>query len=118
MGRHHLTALVAGLVLVVPSSALAQSAGDNQYEDPFAGSERPQQPGDDVAPSQTGTEAPDTSVPTASTQAGTAAVPTDTAPGAELPRTGEEPVWWLLAGLVAVASGWALHRRLAPGRSP
>jgi hypothetical protein len=35
--RRRLAALAAAALLATPSAALAQSAGDEQYEDPFAG---------------------------------------------------------------------------------
>jgi hypothetical protein len=35
--RRSISALVCALALAMPAGALAQSAGDNQYQDPFSG---------------------------------------------------------------------------------
>jgi hypothetical protein len=121
MGRQHLTALVAGLVLAAPSVAAAQSAGDNQYEDPFAGpqQEQPQQPAQ-PQPEQPAT--PAQSAPQGSDVAVQApVVPGETAvaqPGAvaELPRTGPRLVTLLVSGLALLAAGSWLARRTAHAR--
>jgi hypothetical protein len=88
--------LLAALSLALPASASAQGAGDEQYQDPFAGQEpRPQPPQAPVEP------APDTEAGPA--QATQAPAPTTTSQaGGELPRTGFHGV------VLVIAYGWAL----------
>jgi LPXTG-motif cell wall-anchored protein len=98
--------------LAAPSAALAQGAGDEQYEDPF-GDEQSQS-----EPTPTATPAPAQPAPSQSAPAPTAApsaaqAPTQAAPAAsqELPRTGVDAGWIALAGGVLLAAGIALRRR-------
>ena len=42
--RRRLAALALATLLAAPAPALGQSAGDEQYEDPFAGEQQQQQP--------------------------------------------------------------------------
>jgi LPXTG-motif cell wall-anchored protein len=98
--------------LAAPSAALAQGAGDEQYEDPF-GDEQSQQA--DPTPVPTATPAPAQPAPSAPAPAPTAApssaqAPTQAAPSNELPRTGLDAGWIALAGAVLLASGLALRR--------
>ena len=98
-----------------PAAALAQGAGDEQYQDPF-GEEQSEQP--DPAPAATATPAPapaqapsapaPTATPSAAQAAPAAPVP---APSGQLPRTGAEAAWLALAGAVLLATGLALRRR-------
>jgi hypothetical protein len=116
--RRSLT-LAAALVTLLPAAAAAQSAGDEQYEDPFApGQEQtePAQPAptatppaEPAEPAQT-TPAPPTSAST------TAPAPVAAASQESLPRTGLGTWLVLVAGLALVASGAALrpHGRRAP----
>jgi LPXTG-motif cell wall-anchored protein len=107
------------LALAIPSSALAQSAGDRQYADPLvtdgggqSGQQSPPSQGDDGGgapePAPAPVPAPDDS---------SAAVTDDppVAPAeATLPHTGAEPLALALAGLALVACGavgLALPRR-------
>ena len=83
--------------LAAPAAALAQGAGDEQYEDPF-GDEQSQQ---DPAP--TATPAPAQPAPGPAQPA--------PAPSSELPRTGLGAGWVALAGAILLASGLALRRR-------
>jgi LPXTG-motif cell wall-anchored protein len=100
--------LVAALALCAPASALAQSAGDDQYRDPFAGKGQEQGEtesggaGEDGA----GTTAP---APPAAPTDSTAVEPTATVAGT-LPRTGAESGWVALAGLLLMAAGAGLRR--------
>ena len=119
--------LALALSLVAAPLALAQSAGDEQYVDPFQAPETdqggndggggggPTGGGDDdtgslghgqaSAPSQT----PDT-VPSEATTEGSE-VATSQGDGATLPVTGVRPEGPGLLGLALVAMGFALRRR-------
>lgn len=119
MSRRGATALAAVLALGVPAPALAQSAGDDQYRDPFAGGEGQQreQTGADGGGSGGGS-------PTAPAPANPAPAPSQTpasAPSAnpsepvattagELPRTGSEAIWIAALGVLLVAAGVHLRR--------
>jgi hypothetical protein len=111
--RRRLTVLAAVVALIAaapaPVPALAQSAGDEQYEDPFAG----QDPGgsdDDTQQEQQQTPAPAQPTPESSTPATPAATPASQQ--AELPRTGLDAVPLLAIGAVLLGSGVALRVRL------
>jgi hypothetical protein len=125
MPVHHrrLAALIAALALVAPASAAAQSAGDDQYEDPFAGENRESEPAasprqQEPAPAAEG----GAGVPLAEPQlqrvpAATAAQPPAAAPAsAELPYTGADGAPILIAGTVMLAAGVALRLRLREPR--
>jgi hypothetical protein len=106
--RRALSLLLAALMLAVPSAAFAQSAGDEQYADPF---DQPQQPsGSQEEPAQTQAPAPapaqggDTGAAAETQVAQQAAAPT-------LPATGL-PVGLLAGtGALLVAAGTTLRRR-------
>ena len=129
MRRNHLCAILAVGALVFPSAATGQSAGDNQYQDPFT----PQAPQGGSKPKPS----PGTPAPEAQPQAGQPAAPVvpgeaagtfssvdpaqealTTANGEELPRTGlpVEPV--LVLGLLMTGSGVALLLSPAARRRP
>ena len=99
--------VAAALLALLPAGAAAQSAGDEQYEDPFA---------DD--PAQEAPAAPPASTPAPAAPAPASAAPATAAPApaaapqataAQLPRTGGEA--WLLAvaGLALMSAGVALR---------
>ena len=109
--------VVAGTLLaLLPSVAAAQSAGDEQYSDPFAGK--------DQSPAQAtpAPAAPPAAAPAQPAQAATTpapAAPTEAAPSgaqAELPRTGADAWLGALLGLALLSAGLALrvHARRAP----
>jgi LPXTG-motif cell wall-anchored protein len=107
--------IIAALLcaLAAPAAALAQGAGDEQYQDPF-GDEQSQQ--SDPAPTATPApaQAPSAPAPTATpsaAQAPPAAPAPAPASAEELPRTGAEAGWLALAGAVLLAAGLALRRR-------
>jgi hypothetical protein len=110
--RRLVTLSLAALMLVLPSAALAQSAGDEQYADPFGQVEQPNNGQDqqsqapaDTAPAPAQTTAPDTTADQQVASQETAA-PT-------LPRTGL-PAWYLaLYGAVLLLAGTALRRRFS-----
>src|SRR5215218_9223267 len=109
MTRFMLCIAALACALVAPSAALAQGAGDEQYEDPF-GDEQSQ-----AEPTPTATPAPAQSAPSAPapTAAPSAAqAPTaQAAPSEQLPRTGAGAGRLALAGAVLLAAGLALRRR-------
>jgi LPXTG-motif cell wall-anchored protein len=113
--------------LALPASALAQSAGDNQYQDPLAG---PNSGGSGSsgssgssgggssgssapAPSQGSSGSSGTAGSSASS-AGTAGSGTN---AQALPRTGGHPEALALAGLVLLGGGLALRRTGAGSRA-
>lgn len=123
MLRPLLALLALALLLALPGAALAQSAGDDQYSDPFGdtqdggqsgggdtstgggdtGSTGGEPSGDDAPVSSepdTGSTAPDT----------TTAVPVAVESGGELPRTGFEVVLLLAAAFPLLVAGVALRR--------
>ena len=113
--RRRLTVLAAVLAFIAaspaPAPALAQSAGDDQYEDPFAG----QDPGG----SEEQQQAPQPAAPAQSAPAPTAESSTPSAPAAEpasqqqqLPRTGLDAAPILALGAVLLGSGIVLRVRL------
>jgi LPXTG-motif cell wall-anchored protein len=112
MSRIGATALAAAIVLSFPAAAMGQSAGDEQYRDPFAGQE--DQPQDDGTTGQ-GNPAPapapaptTTTAPTGSTTT-TTAEPVATTAGT-LPRTGSAGAWVAGFGLLLIAAGAGLRR--------
>jgi hypothetical protein len=100
---------VAGTVLaLLPAAAAAQSAGDEQYSDPFAG----QSPSSTPAP----TPAPATGAqPAQATPAPAVAAPAASnvpAQAAQLPRTGWDAGVPGALGLVLMSAGVALRARV------
>ena len=107
-----LTAWAILLVLfAVPATALAQSAGDDQYSDPLAGSEQPstqqgQQQQSDSGTPQSSEPAPVQSAPA---QSGTEAVGAESGDDS-LPRTGLDVVLLFAAAAPLLLGGFALRR--------
>ena len=105
-----LTAVLVAASLAVPPGALAQSAGDEQYTDPFAESDTPaqgQQQQEEPAPSQ---PAPQAGAEDQS-QAAPAQVGQQEAAPTELPRTGGYgAVLTLATGYVLLLAGFAIRR--------
>ena len=105
-----LTALAIAALLAAPGTALAQSAGDNQYQDPLGNSPSSQnKTTTQKAPTPAPPAAP---TPAASPSASAAAGTTTTQNSAQLPRTGL-PLIPLAALGVAFIVGGVLVRRLA-----
>ena len=113
MSRIGATALAAAIVLSLPAAALGQSAGDEQYRDPFAGQDEPQDDGpagqDDPAPAPAPAPAPTTTVAPTESTATTTAEPVATTAGT-LPRTGSAAAWVAGFGLLLIAAGAGLRR--------
>lgn len=117
MRFQRLLAVMLALALALPSAALAQSAGDEQYVDPFDESQgQPQE--EAPPPSQEsgsqggdGTAAAPAETPVAP-EASTTTAPTTTAGGSEtLPVTGLPAAALALAGVLLLAAGATLRRR-------
>jgi len=110
-----LVALVIALAAVaLPATALAQSAGDDQYVDPFqnngekgdnSGGQNSGTQSDTTAGTQQTTQS--TTPTTAGDTAGTTA--SDPAAAGTLPRTGEDPGPVVLIGLLLLGGGFALR---------
>jgi hypothetical protein len=114
--------LTVALLLAVPAAALAQSAGDEQYVDPFQGGE--EQPTQEAppeaqpaptepAPAEPAPVEPAPAAPAApSGQEGdVAAAPAQTS-APTLPRTGLPVVLLLSAGYALLLAGVALRRTI------
>jgi hypothetical protein len=122
-----LPALAVVLTLALGTSAHAQSAGDNQYVDPFgkepstksgdrqgqgnqaAGDQGQSQSQNNSAPPSTSTT-PSTSAPVAPAT-GTAAAGTSATGQGQLARTGLAPGWVGFAGAALLLGGVGLRRR-------
>jgi hypothetical protein len=112
--------LLLALGLAVPATVVAQSAGDEQYVDPFEGQGDGNGGGGGNNGSQNGDSdnATTTSQTTPSDTAGTTVDSTDAESGATLPRTGFALLPVALAGMFLFGTGAGLRRgtRLpAPG---
>jgi hypothetical protein len=111
MSRSGAAALVAVFALSFPAGVVAQSAGDEQYSDPFAGqgqgqnegSQQNQQPA--PAPTPAPAPAPTTTAPAESTPVEPIATVADT-----LPRTGAETGWVAAGALLLLAAGVGLRQ--------
>ena len=101
MRRHHLSGLAAVVLLVAPASAVAQSAGDDQYGDPFS-AEKPAHTA--KAPMQAAAQPASASADAEAQDA----VDTPGSKGKELPRTGPHLEATVALGLLLTASGAAL----------
>jgi hypothetical protein len=121
--RPWIAALAVAVLLVTPSAALAQSAGDNQYQDPFAGSggggsgggggksrQANQGSGSSSGGQSSGGGSAQAAQSAGTTQSATSQQAT---PGKQLPRTGGEPglVALLGAGLIVAGAGLRLRVR-------
>jgi LPXTG-motif cell wall-anchored protein len=102
--------VVAGMLLaLLPSAAAAQSAGDEQYSDPFGGTDQSQA---QATPAPAAPTAPAPAAQPAQPATPAPAAPTQPAPaGAQLPRTGADAWLPALLGLVLLSAGVALRAR-------
>jgi LPXTG-motif cell wall-anchored protein len=104
--------LIAVPVVAVPATALGQSAGDDQYVDPFTNGNNKDN-GTTGSGSQgnnntsAGQQTSQTTTPTGDTAGATAQ---DPSASGTLPRTGEDLGGIALMGLILVAGGFALRR--------
>ena len=115
MVPRRIAALAVALALIAPATSFAQSAGDDQYQDPFGGDQGQSQGSDTPDSSSSGddqgtttTQAP---APTAAPEATTTqAVPA--AAAAQLPRTGGDVALPAVAGFWLLLGGVALRARV------
>jgi LPXTG-motif cell wall-anchored protein len=120
MARSRLAVLLAALALLAPASAFAQSAGDEQYQDPFGGDDQSQSQGSDQQDTQgssggdsgSGETAQATPAPTAAPAAPVATTAQAQAAAPQLPRTGSDAAPQLAAGALLLAGGLVLRVRL------
>lgn len=121
MSRRGTAVLAAALALSAPGAALAQSAGDDEYRDPFAGEDQPQDgggAGGSDGGGSTGGGAPSapapapTPTPTPAPAAEPGAVEPAATTAATLPRTGAAvgAGWVAAAGFLLLAAGVGLRR--------
>jgi LPXTG-motif cell wall-anchored protein len=112
---HRIACLLAAASLALPAAAWGQSAGDEQYEDPFepeTGQTEDEGPSQaEPAPDEAPAAAPE---PQAAAPAQTA--PAQSAPASsaqQLPRTGADAGLLALGGTLLLAGGIALRVRLS-----
>ena len=109
--RRPIALLLAGAMLFVPSAALAQSAGDEQYADPFGEVEEPSGSQEEPAAPAEPAPAPataETGVPPAEE-----AVASQETAAPTLPATGLPIGLMAGAGAALFAAGGALRRRVS-----
>jgi hypothetical protein len=120
MTRIALIALAVAFALALPASAMAQSAGDNQYQDPLAtphgnsssGSSGSSGSGSSTpAPSQSSGSSGSSGTAGTTSSSGTAGA---TATSSGLPRTGGHPELIALLGVALLGGGFGLRRLLQP----
>jgi hypothetical protein len=109
--RHALT-IAATAVALAPSSAFAQGAGDDQYNDPFGDEEQQQATPTPRAPAATATPAPPVPSQATPVPAGPGPQATATPSGPTLPHTGVDAWPLAIGGAFLLGSGLALRARL------
>jgi hypothetical protein len=108
--RRLVTLLIAASLLALPCAALAQSAGDEQYADPFGQVQDPNsgQGQQSQAPAQS---APAPATATQTTGADQSVASQETGP--TLPRTGLPAVLLAGTGALLFGAGTSLRRRVS-----
>jgi hypothetical protein len=111
--RRLVTLLIAASMLALPTQALAQSAGDEQYADPFGQVEEPsgEQGQQGQAPDQSA-PAPAAPAQTAPATDGQSVASQETA-APTLPRTGLPAILLAGAGALLLGAGTTLRRRVS-----
>ena len=111
MPSRRIAALAAALSLALPAGALAQGAGDNQYQDPFAGEDSGSGSGSGGGGGAEGTSG-NGSLSNSPPSGEQLASQQSTSSG-ELPRTGADPglVAVLGAGLILTGAGLRVRVR-------
>jgi LPXTG-motif cell wall-anchored protein len=115
MSPRRLAALAVALSLALPAGALAQGAGDNQYQDPFAGEDSGSGSGGGSggggggggAEGTTGNGSELSNSPPSSQLAAQSSTPSG-----ELPRTGADPSLVALLGAGLILTGAGLRVRV------
>jgi hypothetical protein len=110
--RPFIALLATVLLLALPGTALAQSAGDDQYADPFGDTQQPSDGGqsDGDQSVDDGGSTPQTSAPTPDPAPSAAETSATASDAATLPRTGFEVVLLLAAAFPLLLGGIALRR--------
>jgi len=113
MRRRLVAALAAMALLAAPASARAQSAGDEQYSDPFGGGDQPTQDqgNSNASPAPAADPAGQEPAAESSTDSATAA---DTGDEGTLPRTGFPIALTALLGALFLCAGASMRRRAQP----
>ena len=111
MRRRLIAALAALALLAVPAAALAQSAGDEQYTDPFGDVNPPTQ--DDGTANSSPAPATDQTAQAPATESTTAAA-ADSNAGGSLPLTGVPAALIALLGALMFGTGISVRRRAQP----
>jgi LPXTG-motif cell wall-anchored protein len=103
--------IIAALLcaLSVPSAALAQGAGDEQYQDPFGEEQSQSEPTPTATPTPAQPAPAQPPAQPAPTPA-PAPAPAQASQTEQLPRTGADAGWLALAGIVLLAAGIVLRR--------
>ena len=108
------------LILARPSAAIAQGAGDDQYQDPFGDEPAAQQDGEGGIGSEPPTDGGSEGSGNSGSGGGGEPAPTDPAPSTTpttpadpnaLPRTGSDPRPLLLVGAAFLLGGGGLRLR-------
>jgi hypothetical protein len=109
--RRLVTLLIAASMLAIPSAALAQSAGDEQYADPFGQVEEPQggQDQQGQAPDQ-GVQTPAAPAQTSPTTGADQSVASQETAAPTLPRTGLDSVFVVVLGATLLLAGTTIRR--------
>jgi hypothetical protein len=107
--RRLVTLLIAASLLALPCAALAQSAGDEQYADPFGQVKDPNS-GQGQAPAQSA-PAPATPAQTAAPATGAdQSVASQEAGAPALPRTGVDSAFFVVMGATLLLAGTTIRR--------
>jgi hypothetical protein len=108
--------LACAVLLALPAGALAQSAGDNQYTDPFSGQTQGggNSGGGGNSSGGNAQASPQTAQAAPATPSGTATQAQQPTQGATLPHTGFPTLLPLAYGLVLLLGGVALRRGARP----
>jgi hypothetical protein len=112
--------LLVALALALPGVAHAQGAGDNQYQDPFAGKQgSSKKTGSSRGSSGSGSSSSGTSSGSSGSSSGSSSgdfsnspPPTQSGTSARIPRTGAEPFTVALLGAGLVLAGVGLRLRV------
>jgi LPXTG-motif cell wall-anchored protein len=110
LSRAALLATILALFALAAPAAWAQSAGDEQYQDPFGDEQSTPTPTPSPAPTPAGDTAQAAPTPTPAPTAPPTAVVAQTAP--QLPRTGNDPITPAVAGFWLLLGGVALRARV------
>jgi hypothetical protein len=109
--RRLVTLLLAASMLVLPSAALAQNAGDEQYADPFGQVDEPKNSQEPAQAPEATPEAAPAPAPAEPTASGEEAVVSQQADSPTLPVTGLPAGLLAGTGALLLAAGTTLRRR-------